>query len=115
MDDAKELATHVNPLPKDRRGSSRFRFEVPIKIRRQTGEVVQGQTVEMSESGLSAIIPLGMTVGQTVELVFGLASGPISVRGVVRNNSAFRYGFEFLLEPHQQEVIKRGCCALSFR
>jgi hypothetical protein len=114
MEHAKELATHVNPFPKERRGSTRFKLEVPLKIRCQTGEVVQGRTVEISESGISAIVPLGMIVGQSVELTFELPSGPISVQAVVRNNCAFRYGFQFIPEPHQQVVIKRGCCALAF-
>jgi hypothetical protein len=114
MDHAKELATPVNPFPNERRGSSRLKWEMPLTIRRHTGEVVPGRTAEMSESGLSAIIPLGMIVGQTVELAFELPSGPMSVRAVVRNNSAFRYGFQFLSEPHQKEVIKRACRALAF-
>jgi PilZ domain len=114
MDHAKELAAHVNSLPKERRGSSRFKFEVPLKIRCQTGELVQGRTVEMSESGISAIIPLGMILGQTVELAFELPFGVMRVRAVVRNNSAFRYGFQFIPDPQQQEVIKRSCRALAF-
>jgi PilZ domain len=114
MDHAKELATHVSLFPNERRGSSRFKLEVPLKIRCQTGEVVQGQSAEMSESGISAIIPLGIIVGQTVELDFELPSGPMSVRAVVRNNSAFRYGFQFIPAPHEQEVIKRACRALAF-
>jgi PilZ domain len=114
MDHAKELAAHVNPLPKERRTSSRVKFEVPLKIRCQTGEVVQGRTVEMSESGISAIIPLGMILGQTVELAFELPFGAMRVRAVVRNNSAFRYGFQLIPDPQQQEVINRSCGALAF-
>jgi hypothetical protein len=114
MDHAKESAAQVNPFPNERRRSLRFKLEVLLKIRCQTGEVVQGRTVEMSESGISAIIPLGMVVGQAVELAFDLPFGAVSVRAVVRNNSAFRYGFQFIPEPHEQEVIERSCRALAF-
>jgi hypothetical protein len=70
--------------------------------------------VDISESGISAMIPAMLTVGQTVELNFRLPSGPISVQAVVKNKRASRFGLEFVPERHERERIKRGCGALPF-
>jgi hypothetical protein len=59
------------------------------------------------------MIPVGMVVGQAVELDFQLPSGPISVQAVVKNRRAFRYGIEYLPEQHERATIKRGCRALA--
>ena len=101
-------------FPHDQRGNSRFRLEVPVEIHCRTGELIQGTTLDLSESGIAAIIPLGTIVGETVELAFELPGGPISVRAVVRNKNAFRYGFQFISEPREQEAINRGCRTLAF-
>ena len=90
-------------------------MDVPLRIRSRSGELVQGRTVDISESGISARIPVKMNVGQVVELGFQLPSGPISVQAVVKNRSAARFGFKFVPERHEQETIKRGCGALAFR
>jgi PilZ domain len=70
--------------------------------------------VDISESGISAMIPVKMMVGQAVELGFQLPSGSISVPAVVKNKRASRYGLEFVPERHEREKIKRGCGALAF-
>jgi hypothetical protein len=98
----------------DHREHLRFSLEVPLRIQCRTGEIVLGRTVDVSESGVSAMIPVGMVVGQAVELDFQLPSGAISVQAVVTNKTAFRYGFEFVPEHDEQETITRSCQALAF-
>jgi hypothetical protein len=98
----------------DQREHSRFSLEVPLRIHCRTGDLIQGRTVDASESGISAMTPVEMIVDQAVELGFQLPCGPVSVQAVVKNKSAFRYGFEFLPEPHERETIRRGCQALEF-
>jgi PilZ domain len=98
----------------DHRDHLRFSLEVPLRIQCRTGELVLGRTVDVSESGVSAMIPVGMVVGQAVELDFQLPSGAISVQAVVTNKTAFRYGFEFVPEHHEKETITRSCRALAF-
>jgi PilZ domain len=114
MDLVKQLAPHVNPFPNEQREHVRFSFNVLFQIRCRSGELILGRTVDVSESGISAMVSLELMVGQFVELSFQLPSGPISVQAVVRNKRAFRYGFEFLPEQHERETIKRGCRALLF-
>jgi hypothetical protein len=98
----------------DHREHPRFSLEVPLRIHCRTGDLVLGRTVNVSESGVSAVIPVGMIVGQPVELDFQLPSGAISVQAVVKNKTASRYGFEFAPEHHEQETIKCSCRALAF-
>jgi PilZ domain len=98
----------------DQREHSRFILEVPLRIHCHAGDLIQGRTVDASESGISAMTPVEMIVDQAVELGFQLPCGPVSVQAVVKNKSAFRYGFEFLPEPDEREAISRGCRALVF-
>src|ERR1700732_4563475 len=95
--DPSKRPPHVDPLPNEARGHPRFALAVPLSIQCRTGERIQGRTVDVSESGMSAIISLDMLVGQAVELGFLLDGGPIKVQAMVKNKSAFRYGFEFVL------------------
>ena len=98
----------------DRREHFRFSLEVVLRIHCRAGDLIQGRTVDASESGISALVPVEMIVDQAVELGLQLPSGPISVRAVVKNKSASRYGFEFVLENRERETIKRACRALAF-
>jgi hypothetical protein len=114
MDREKKLTTHGGSFPNEQRAHVRFSFNVLLRILCRAGEVIVGRTVDVSESGIAAIVSLELIVGQSVELDFQLPSGPISVQAVVKNKRAFRYGFEFLPEQHERENIKRGCRALAF-
>jgi hypothetical protein len=115
MDLVKQLAPHVNRFPNEQRGHVRFSFQVLLRIQCRNGDLIEGRTLDVSESGIAAIVSLELIVGQSVELSFQLPSGPISVQALVKNKRAFRYGFEFLPEQHERETIKRGCQALLFR
>jgi hypothetical protein len=57
-------------ISNDRRRHERFMWEVPLRIHCRTGEAILGRTVDVGESGISAIIPLDLVVGQAVELCF---------------------------------------------
>jgi hypothetical protein len=92
----------------------RFALEVPLRIHCRTGELILGRTVDVSESGIPAIIPLDMLVGQAVEVDFLLDGELIEVQAMVKNKSAFRNGFEFVLGYKEHEIITRGCKALAF-
>jgi hypothetical protein len=111
MDREKQLTAHVASFPNEQRAHSRFSFKVLLRIHCQAGEVISGRTIDVSESGIAAVVSLELIVGQS-KLDFQLPSGPVSVQAVVKNKRAFRYGFEFLPEQHERETIKRGCRAL---
>lgn len=52
----------------DRRRHRRYRFSAPLTIRSADGVVARGISIEISESGLSAITSDSLKVDETVEL-----------------------------------------------
>ncbi len=99
----------------EQRENLRFSLKVPLRIHFRNGELVMGHTVEVSEVGISAMIPVEIVVGQAVELDFQLPFKPICVQAVVKNKTAFRYGFEFVLAHEEREILKSGCRMLALR
>ncbi len=97
----------ISETPSDRRRHRRYRSSVPIIIRSADGVVKRGISIEISESGLSAITSDSLKVDDTVELE------PIAgdkVQAVVRRNTGRVYGFEFLgLTAEQTQLIIESC------
>jgi hypothetical protein len=54
--------------------------------------------VDISKSGVAAIIPVELNVGTEVELQIKLPTGTKRVRAIVRHRTVYRHGFEFV-EP----------------
>ena len=91
----------------DRRRHPRYRFSVPIIIRSADGTVKRGISIEISESGLSAITSDSLKLDDTVELE-PIAGG--KAQAVVRRNTGKVYGFEFLnLSAEQIQLITESC------
>jgi hypothetical protein len=91
----------------DRRRRPRYRFSIPITIRVANGVAISGITIEISESGLSAITADLLKVNDTVELET-IAAG--KVLALVRRNIGRVYGFEFLdLTAEQVQRIAESC------
>lgn len=93
----------------DARRQPRFKFESDIKIITKTCGVLEGHTVDISESGISAILKIEVPVGEFVELQFTLPHGPVKVYAMVRQRNAFRYGFEFVESPSERAIIQASC------
>jgi PilZ domain len=103
-----EKALEILP---DRRRHLRYRFSIPISIRCADGVEIPGITIEISESGLSAITADPLRLNDLVELE-PIAAG--RVRALVRHNVGRVYGFEFLkLSAEQVLRIKESCKMLS--
>jgi len=68
---------------------------VDVTVYSQTTGLVPGRTVEMSEQGVSVILPVHLPVGEIVELHIQLPQGPVNVCAAVRNRNVFRHGMEF--------------------
>jgi PilZ domain len=66
--------------------------------------VLKGDTVDISESGVSALPKFEVPLGEFVELQFMLPYGPVTVYAVVGQRSAFRYGLQFV-ESHSMPAI----------
>ena len=54
-------------------------------------------------------------VGEVVRLEFLLPLGEVEVLALVRQRSAFRYGFQFLEERSAHDVIGRTCNQLAVK
>ena len=101
----------VSELFPDRRQHLRYRFSIPISIRCADGTEIPGITIEISESGLSAITADPLHLNDTVELE-PIAAG--RTRALVRHNVGRVYGFEFLkLSVEEVLRIKESCRMLS--
>jgi PilZ domain len=69
--------------------------------------LVRGHNVDISESGISAMLIVEVPISQVVRLAFNLPLGPVEVHAMVRQRSAFRYGLQFVESDAAQEVIGR--------
>ena len=97
----------------DARRHPRFKLETQICIYPRGLAVVRGHTVDISESGISALITSELPMGEVVRLAFAVPLGSVEIFAMVRQRSAFRYGFHFLEESSGQDIISRTCRRLS--
>jgi hypothetical protein len=91
----------------------RFKLEVNIRIYARNTPVVRGHTVDISESGISAMLTLEVPIGEVVRLEFSLPLGDVQVHALVRQRNAFRYGFQFVESSSAQDIIGRTCRHLA--
>src|SRR5262249_31769483 len=100
-------ATIVN----ERRRRPRYRCSAAITIRPVERAAISGISVEISESGMSAVANGRLGVGETVELE-PVAGGKL--RAVVRYKLGSLYGFEFM-NPSEEQVrqITENCKKLD--
>lgn len=91
----------------DRRRHVRYRFSAPITVHVNGGSAIPGMSLEISESGMSALISHELTVGDTVEMEPVVGD---KVSALVRRHSGKIYGFEFLnLSGAQTQRIAEAC------
>jgi hypothetical protein len=69
--------------------------------------------VDLSESGISAILRLEVPMGEVIRLEFTPLLGDVEILAVVRQRNAFRYGFQFVETSSAQDIIGRTCRQLS--
>jgi len=97
----------------DQRRKPRYKIEVDITINSRTCGTLKGHTVDISESGISALLKIEVPLDEVVELDFTLPSGPVTIYAMVRQRSAFRYGFHFVELTPAHEVIRVACRHLA--
>jgi hypothetical protein len=97
----------------DARRRPRFKLEAELRIYARNSPVVRGHTVDISESGISAMLRVEIPLDAVVRLEFDLPLGRVEVPALVRQRSAFRYGFQFLETSTAQETIGRTCAQLA--
>jgi PilZ domain len=98
--------------PVESRLCPRFKLDANLKIHSETGELLSGYALDISESGISAMLPIEVAMGEVVELDFELPLGLVSVRAVVRERNAFRYGFQFV-QPNYRAPVHCGRLRLT--
>jgi hypothetical protein len=106
--DTQDAAETLRTLADDR-WKPRFKMESDITINSRTCGLLKGRTVDISESGIAAMLTIEAPLGDVVELSFTLPDGAVTVRATVRHRNAFRYGFEFAVPSGASETIRRTC------
>ena len=97
----------------DARRYPRFRLEIEIQVCSRACVVLMGRTVDISESGIAAMIRIEAPMGQLVKLDFALPSGKIMIYAIGRERNAFRYGFQFAESNSALELIRHTCGDLA--
>jgi hypothetical protein len=105
-------AGHV-PDAVDARRQPRFKVTVDIIVRSRTSGTMKGYTVDISESGISAMLKTEVPLGEMLELDFTLPFGPVTIYATARQRNAFRYGFQFLELDVVNKVIRSTCRELA--
>ena len=113
MDLGKQLESDSNWGPVEARRHPRYQLETDIRVYPRNSTVVRGHTVDISESGISALLRVEVPIGEIVRLEFSLPTGDVDVHALVRQRSAFRYGFQFVEASSAQDVIGRMCRQLA--
>jgi hypothetical protein len=101
---------HDTPDP---RRHPRFKIEVDVRVTSKTCGRLKGHTADISESGISAMLTIEVPLDEVVELEFTLPFGPVRIYALVRQRSAFRYGFQFVELNASHEAIQATCQHLA--
>jgi hypothetical protein len=97
----------------DARRHPRYKLQVDISVYPRNAEVVRGYTVDISESGISAMLRVEVPLGEVVRLEFSLPEGDVEAHATVRQRNAFRYGFQFVDRGSEHDLITRTCRQLA--
>lgn len=80
---------------REQRRHLRLRLEVEVIVRTNNA-LLPGRTHDISEAGMSAVLPAELREGDEVELQIRLPRAPQTVHAIVRHRNVFRHGFEFV-------------------
>jgi hypothetical protein len=98
---------------RDARQKPRFPLEVGIQIYPRNSAVVHGYTIDLSESGLAAMLRDEVPLGELVRLEFTLPLGKVEILALVRQRNAFRFGFQFVEAASADDTIGLTCRQLA--
>jgi hypothetical protein len=98
---------------REARRDLRFRLDVDVEIDSPSKGSVSGQTLDLSDHGLSATMSVELPVGEVVQLNFQLRLGRVAVFARMRNSNGYRHGFEFVEPNPAQHLIRENCCLLE--
>jgi hypothetical protein len=79
---------------KQKRRHQRIQLEVEVIVRTDSA-LLPCRTHDISQSGMSAILPVELGEGQEVELQIRFPKAAANTRAIVRHRNVYRHGFEF--------------------
>ncbi|GAC1429777.1 MAG: hypothetical protein NVS1B11_09900 [Terriglobales bacterium] len=91
----------------------RFKLESELRIQSQTTVLIVAKALDVSESGIAAMLCVEVQVGEVVDLEFKLPVGLANLQAVVRQRNAFRYGFQFVEPNPALQLIRDSCSVLT--
>jgi hypothetical protein len=91
----------------------RFELTVDIEINSRTCGLLKGRTVDISDSGIAALLRVEVVLDEIVKLDFTLPLGHVKIYAVGRQRNAFRYGFEFIESNRAHQIIRNTCRDLA--
>ena len=94
---------------REKRRHMRLELEVEVIVRTDRG-MIPGRSQEISEGGMSAILPVELGNGEKVGLEVKLPSTIATTHAIVRDRNVFRHGFEFLQPLHGIVGYGSGNC-----
>jgi len=97
--DSRRFSVTEIEAAREKRRHERIEMEVEVIVRTDSA-LLPGRTQDISESGMSAILPVELRDGEEVGLQIKLPRGSQTVRAVVRHRNVFRHGFEFAQPLH---------------
>ncbi len=116
MDTRKIPATELSPRAggrADARRHPRYFFLRDLWIKSPTCGVQKAHTIDISESGISALLNVEIPLHEFVELQIELPPGSMTIYATVRQHQSFRYGFEFSASKHAHQLIEATCQGLE--
>lgn len=91
------------------RRHARLLYSIPLTLHHLAAGGVRssrGISLDISESGLGALVENGLQVGETVSLSLALPHYDLEAVAIVRHSSSVRSGFEFVgLTPEERQRI----------
>ena len=87
MEERSQFGADLTDIPMEARRHPRFKLEVGIRVYPRSAPVVRGDTVDISESGISAMLREEVPVGEVVRLEFTLPLGDVEVLALVANEA----------------------------
>ena len=80
---------------RQKRRDQRIQLEVEVIVRTDSAFLLPGRTHDISESGMSAILPVELGEGQEVELQIRFPKATVNTARDCRHRNVYRHGFEF--------------------
>jgi hypothetical protein len=91
----------------ERRRHQRVELEAEVMVRTKN-ILLPGRAQDISDAGMSAILPVELHEGEQVEIHIKLHGNIATTRAIVRDRCVFRHGFEFLQPLHGESRRQVG-------